>query len=392
MLAIALFFAAVVEAPNTDRFVVHEWGTFNQMQDAFGVSVDGMQHEDEELPDFVIKRLPRTPSPWRAYGDDSCLVRGSRNNTKMETPVLYFYSDRARRAVVDVKFQGGLMTEWFPRADATPAIDPNMTRADLTKHTTSSLHWDIDVLDEKIALPEVDADEPWSLARVASANHVRDRQSGQAEGYLFYRGLGNLFLPPRVMVQPNGDVMLMSSTPISAGILIEMDVDRGRFMITSNVGDPQTLDLERAAWLKKDVAIKALGKHVETMLVAQGLYREEAQAMVATWSRTWFEKRGMRWLYVVPQKITEQTLPLNIEPKPTELVRVLVGRLEVLPPQSYAQLLKDTKLAAKGDVEAKQRLASRGRFLEPSLRIALRRERDEAQRLPVISVLKELLP
>jgi hypothetical protein len=56
----------------------------------------------------------------------------------------------------------------------------------------------------------------------------------------------------------------------------------------------------------------------------------EAQAMIATWRSTWSEP-GLRVLYVVPRRLTDEVLPLAITPPPSALVRVLVGRTEVLP-------------------------------------------------------------
>src|SRR5687768_17780487 len=44
--------------------------------------------------------------------------------------------------------------------------------------------------------------------------------------------------------------------------------------------------------------------------------------------RSWFGEDGIRVLYVLPRKWTDQTLPLTIEPAPDEIARVMVGRSE----------------------------------------------------------------
>jgi len=49
--------------------------------------------------------------------------------------------------------------------------------------------------------------------------------------------------------------------------------------------------------------------------------------MVATWRALWFQD-GVRVLFMVPPEFTAQTLPLDLDPKPDELVRVLVGRVD----------------------------------------------------------------
>jgi hypothetical protein len=67
---------------------------------------------------------------------------------------------------------------------------------------------------------------------------------------------------------------------------------------------------------------------LERILIARGLYPKEAQAMLNTWRDSWF-KEGTRLFYIVPAKMIESILPLDINPKPTGIVRVFVGRVEL---------------------------------------------------------------
>jgi hypothetical protein len=72
---------------------------------------------------------------------------------------------------------------------------------------------------------------------------------------------------------------------------------------------------------------------VQTMvkeLALAGLYEKEAQAMVKTWGSAWFGEKGDRLLYFVPRSQTDKLLPLTVEPKPSEITRVLVGRHDFL--------------------------------------------------------------
>src|SRR5262245_49488079 len=48
--------------------VVHEWGTFTSVQGADGVSLEGVSHEEEPLPDFVYSRAKVRACPLRARG------------------------------------------------------------------------------------------------------------------------------------------------------------------------------------------------------------------------------------------------------------------------------------------------------------------------------------
>lgn len=99
------------------------------------------------------------------------------------------------------------------------------------------------------------------------------------------------------------------------------------------------------------------------ILVDQGLYPDEAHAMVETWRDSWFEE-GSRLIYIVPRAFVDNVLPLTINPAPQQLVRVFVGRLEIVTPTTVRAV------AAAVATNNETVLNKYGRFLEPILRIA----------------------
>jgi hypothetical protein len=111
-------------------------------------------------------------------------------------------------------------------------------------------------------------------------------------------------------------------------------------------------------------------------LTRAGLYEKEARAMVDTWKDQWFAEEGTRVLYLLPRAWTDSTLPLQISPQPTSVVRVMVGRAELLP-LSVERSLHDQIMAyTRGDaavrhaaVENTRRLGL-GRFVLPALQKA----------------------
>src|SRR5262249_26305006 len=101
-----------------------------------------------------------------------------------------------------------------------------------------------------------------------------------------------------------------------------------------------------------------LANQMADALTSQGLYRREAEAMVKTWNDSWFQEEGVRVLYILPRQWTDQTLPLTIEPAPREVVRVMVGRAEVITPAAEKQLSDFLTKAGQGDsVASEQALA-----------------------------------
>jgi hypothetical protein len=103
------------------------------------------------------------------------------------------------------------------------------------------------------------------------------------------------------------------------------------------------------------------------MLVHQGLYADEAQAMVETWRGSWFEE-GSRLIYLLPEKFVNGILPLSIRPAPAQTARVFVGRLELVTPATEKAV--ETAFAAHDN----NTLEKYGRFLEPILQTMLAKE------------------
>ena len=132
-------------------YVLHEWGTFTTVAGSDGVLLDGIHADDHALPDFVHTR-------------DAGPEGFSGVRTKMETPVIYVYSDRERDLKVRVRFPGGILTTWYPqvRGMLPPAGKAPPALKD------GSLDWGtVKVLAPGIGaegLRPVAADDPWSFA------------------------------------------------------------------------------------------------------------------------------------------------------------------------------------------------------------------------------------
>src|SRR6266496_740837 len=104
-----------------ENYLAHEWGTFTSVQGADGVLLPWNPLETTPLPKFVYDwnkpGLDRRP----ASAPKSVFVTLQR----METPVIYFYSNHERTVDVTVRFPQGLITEWYPQAhDIGPSAFP----------------------------------------------------------------------------------------------------------------------------------------------------------------------------------------------------------------------------------------------------------------------------
>ena len=133
-----------------------------------------------------------------------------------------------------------------------------------------------------------------------------------------------------------------------------------------------------------DRLVGSMGQALAGRLVEQGLYADEAWAMVSTWSRSYFRTEGIRVLYAVPRAQIDRNLPLQIAPAPQRLTRVFVGRVECLTPEQEARVEGWLRDLASPDAAqaaaARDGLIALGRFAEPHLRRALQTSRDPAVR------------
>jgi len=80
-----------------------------------------------------------------------------------------------------------------------------------------------------------------------------------------------------------------------------------------------------------------LRKDLETALISEGLFADEAAALLNTWELSYFKSAGLRCFFIVPRVWTDFYLPLEIS-RPADINRVMVGRIELVTPEQRAVL------------------------------------------------------
>ncbi|HEX6885929.1 MAG TPA: hypothetical protein VF530_21325 [Planctomycetota bacterium] len=310
-------------APSGDPgYVLHEWGTFTTVVGSDGVLLEGLSYEDHALPDFVHQA--RTSRPGFAG------VRG-----KMETPVIYVYSDRERELRLRVGFQPGLLTQWYPQvAELYPPVGGEAPLRGDVPLRGGLLDWGVlRVLapgDGLAQLPAVGAAHVWEHARAVDANVLERPATGEHERFLFYRGLGSFALPLAVRADPDRRLQLVNvgDEPIPGAVVLARRGAELRASFLPALAPDTPVQVKECDLAPIEPG--ALMARTAQLLVAQGLYPREAEAMVNTWQHSYFEVEGLRVLYPLPRAQTDWLLPLYVAPPPRESVRVLVGRTDVL--------------------------------------------------------------
>ena len=394
-------------------FTAHEWGTFTSVQGGDGALLDWRPLETSRLPKFVYDwknpGLNRRPGGQMPMQKQALLTL-----QRMETPVIYFYADEEQTVDVAVDFPQGLITEWYPQAaqigpsyvPAPPLIvkldqyahavgmKPSFTFASLLKNPAapqSRARWaNLEILPAKKSaslsrsLPFDQSGSHYFAARDTDANLlqvdslVATNPLTEHERFIFYRGVGSFATPLRVTMNGRGEATIsnIGTEPLAHLFALGLQNGKGEFVQIERLagGEARTFPVDAREHSEPIAKLSArLGERMAEALVEEGLYRREATAMINTWKDSWFEEDGWRVLYVLPRAWTDRTLPLKLHPAPRELVRVMVGRAEVLTPPQEQRLTDALLKANQGDEARAQAIAEfkkLGRFAEPALRLA----------------------
>src|SRR6478672_4285440 len=347
--------------PPKDRLVVHEWGTLTSIAGKDGVALEWRPlNGPSDLPKFVHSTA-NLNTGLRHINSKIELTAAVR----METPVIYFYSNREMSVSTKVDFPRGKITEWYPLARA---VGNGIDWGKMKVQPGAPFNLPADYSDNHYyAARETDAAP---LQVCATNGHATEQ-----EKFLFYRGVGNFDLPLAVTLDSNRvTVRNTTKDPIAQLIVFENRDGKIGFQIIDNLSGTTTID-RPALNQSTDVVIQRL----RNALVIAGLYDKEADAMIKTWRNSWFEA-GMRVFYILPRPATDAVLPITIDPRPDELVRVLVGRTEIITPEMEKSVreqvsrLNDPSPAVRSEAAAS--IKKYGRFSEPILKRMLDDESD----------------
>jgi hypothetical protein len=88
--------------------------------------------------------------------------------------------------------------------------------------------------------------------------------------------------------------------------------------------------------------LAALKNDLHSALVADGLFADEAHAMLATWDASYFQAPGMRLFFLLPRTWTDHYLPLTLS-RPAQINRVMMGRIELMTKNHQVALARITK-------------------------------------------------
>jgi len=354
----------------SNKLIVHEWGTFTALQDETGRSIGGINVNDEPLPVFVHRIGPGLVSDDN--GGKGLPVGLPDVTMRLETPVIYFYppgnSDKIPIVNVSATFNGGLLTEFYPKAQLTIDGKPTTKPVDrITESVRGGLTWNNVTIGTNDPKPVTNS-HVWQSPRNVDSSPIEVGK--EAEQYIFYRGCGHIDSPLKVIRE--GDrihVVAASRLKWSPRWLAEFRADGTcafERLVDPNLScaynpDPSSPGTFAESDFTAD-HVTDLRNEMRQALIAAGLYEKEADAMLETWKLSYFKSPGQRLFYLVPREWTDKVLPLSIS-KPCKLTRVMVGRIELITPtqrEAINQIIAAGN--AKPNFNVPARIASLGRF------------------------------
>ncbi len=350
----------VVPAPAD--YTLHEWGTFTTVSGPDGAPLTWAPLQAiSDLPGFVYA--------------SKMVGKGGLATVRMETPVIYLYSDAPRTVSVQVDFPQGRLTEWYPAAE--PGDDAR------------SLRWPAVQIGAAGEPPDDGQPSHYYPARQAGADRLRVEAAPgtwETEDFLFYRGIASFQPAMRFRVE-GGVVHREDWHPAQTPAPSASPAPERPFLVFRREGD-------RAGWLRgageqaqipaltgtAAAGVAALKADLRAMLTGAGLYAPEADAMLATWEGDWFEA-GLRVLWLYDTAETDAVLPLTADPPPASRCRVLVGRTELISAEMEAEAQRILTAARSAPQAEAEILARFGRFADPILQVAAARlpEADRAR-------------
>jgi hypothetical protein len=380
-------------------YTLHEWGTFTTVSGSDGVLLTGLEREEAALPHFAHSHLGLENGNLSIRnGFGKGLNRPVAHVTvKMETPVIYFHSDKAFDAKVKVGFEGGTISQWYPERSGgevlpmpvipegtPPELRHQKMTLDFSKGWKGSIEWQTRVLSpaesREAILFKPGETHHWTQPRVPEANVVQ-MPNGEKEGFLFYRGIGNFDPGLKITVASDDTLTLSNQTGGAIPFIFVYEKQVGSYTRWKTL--KSGLDTGKAAEVKlQDFTVRnsnpnvpdaaelmghgefneAVYRDMVAGLKATGLLESEAKAMVETWWSSYFGTSGLRVFWVVPEAKTAAILPLEVTPAPDKQVRVIVGRSEVLRPAKEQEWLAWTKSGNDQQIAQWQSVVNSDRF------------------------------
>jgi hypothetical protein len=283
---------------------------------------------------------------------------------RLETPVVYFHPREGfeRHFDVSVAFGSGWLTQFYPEARVHAFGIEDKQVGSIRAGVDGSLDWRNVSLSNSEEGPATSA-PVWTSPREVKAATVETK--GEHEKFLFYRGVGHLDSP--VKVTRDGPELTFVKATRDNGEQTRLDIRELWLLDVRNDGQaafrtvqpfeqgPALVAKASSEFAEAEYGtdrVEELKTRMHGALVEAGLFEDEAVALLKTWEVSYFKSTGLRVFFLVPRSWTDRNLPLRIRPRlgerpiETSLIRVMVGRVEIVTPGQRTLLARIAQSSA----------------------------------------------
>ncbi len=290
---------AVATATRSNEIIAHEWAVFRRQSGR----VNHLEQLAEECPPFVV-RMDRAPLRGEVIADK---------------PVLFLYG-AAPSVRVEVTYTNG--TPWLaypPPENSSPSADGvadeesrDRTADDLASPRVLTWNGSLSTTPRDL-LP---AGGFWPALRNVGASTFTTA-AGASERFIYYDGPVEIAFP---LGLANG--MVTTVTPsghFSEDVWLVRRNGGDHMRWAGTHGEHAYLQMWHVARTLDPTALRA---DLKATVMAKGLTDAEVESLLTVWAHDLFEYDGLQIVYVLTPSLYEEALPLRIEPRPSDLIRV----------------------------------------------------------------------
>lgn len=309
--------------PNKN-LIVHEWGIFTSLHSSTGERLSGL-HLDEGEGKFPTHTLPP-------------LQKAPQNALSKIESGLYLYSTTVPKVSIDIGFPNGIMHQWYPQRNGGESWSSSQ-EINFSKEYNGLISWD------NILLLPADNSEAfskelgtWQAFRNTKSNKLKAKD--EVEKFLFYNAVGKLDVLLSFQFKSDKELLIENKSDKNIPYLFvyEKNDDGG------NVWWTGSLDKKGSKTCTTTISsisyVNAKAEEFGKALIKEGLYSEEAEAILKSFEHNWLKKNGFRVFYIFPKEDMDDILPTNISPRATDYQRVFIGKCEILMPGFEQQIVK----------------------------------------------------
>ena len=227
---------------------------------------------------------------------------------KMETPVLYFYSPEA--VEVKVEFQGGTISQWYPKCHTCEAPPAGAYVDFAEKPYAGHISWKAKVLaprdSTRYSTASSGQETPeWVAPRNVASNLLRG-EGGEYERFLFYRGLGNFPNPVKLAFLDDSSFTVTYDGDEDLPWLMvydreyRVDSSPAKTLFQGPMRAHSTITLKRGPLplYYDSPGLLAPMDSLLAHLIQAGLNPDEARALENTWYDGYFRDDGLKAFWI----------------------------------------------------------------------------------------------